>query len=72
MAPSYPYLSYFWAAYAITALIYLGYAFSLWQRHLALRTRTLKHVLVAQVETRLHMHQADMRVPGTESSGEPR
>jgi len=37
---TFPYTEYFYAAYAATALIYLGYAASLYRRSRALRDRT--------------------------------
>ncbi len=37
--PAYPYTAYFYAAYAVAALIYLGYAISLHRRRRALRKR---------------------------------
>lgn len=40
MAPAYPYSAYFYAAYAVTAIIYIGYAISLHRRARALRERT--------------------------------
>jgi hypothetical protein len=38
--PTYPYSPYYYAAYGIAALIYLGYAASLYRRIRALRDRT--------------------------------
>ena len=40
MVSTYPHYPYFYAAYAIAALIYLGYAVSLHRRARALRERT--------------------------------
>ena len=36
----YPFTPYFYAAYAITAVIYIGYAVSLYRRARALRERS--------------------------------
>ena len=49
MTPSYPYLPFFWAAYAITAVIYIAYGMTLYRRYL--RTRR-QHVLLSSVHER--------------------
>ena len=38
--PTYPFYPYYYAAYGLAALIYIGYAFSLYRRTRALRKRT--------------------------------
>ena len=40
MDTTYPFSSFYHAAYGVTAAIYLGYAVSLWRRGRALRDRT--------------------------------
>lgn len=39
MESSYPFYSFYYAAYGITALIYVGYAINLYRRGRALRDR---------------------------------
>lgn len=60
MASTYPHTAYFVAAYAITALIYLGYAYTLVQRSLAMKRRILKQHLVASVEVRLQDYKTGL------------
>ena len=40
MVSTFPHYPYFYAAYGVAALIFIGYAVSLWRRSRALRERT--------------------------------